>query len=168
MALGCTVSVVQSGSAMTIPVEQVYASATSNTAATLIVSITIPNLQGVTASTPGPYIIDTFKVMLRHQNTHALTNAAFVLNVTFPSLRDRAPWYSAGPSAGSINIISSRLYFGGVGQQIFRALRTEAALTGQFMNQVRARLCIVCVCVCVCGRRVGTPAAVPKRRRVVG
>jgi hypothetical protein len=49
-------------------VEQVYHSATTNNIATIIVSMSVPNLQGATATPSGPYIIDSFKVALRHQN----------------------------------------------------------------------------------------------------
>jgi len=118
MSLGCTVQVIQSGSAMTIPIEQVYAAAVLNKPTTLVVSMTIPNLQGVTAATPGPYIIDTFKTMLRHQNSHALCNAAFTLTL----------------GAGGV-VSEARIFFGGVSQQLFRATRTEAAIVGNTLNQ---------------------------------
>ena len=69
MGLGVTLTVVQAGTVLTnIPVEQVYHSATANNIATIIVSMSVPNLQGATATPSGPYIIDSFKVALRHQN----------------------------------------------------------------------------------------------------
>ena len=82
MSLGTTLTIIQSGTSMTVPIEQVYAASSKDTPQTIIVNMTVPNLVGTTATpTPGPYVIDSFKVMLRHQNSHALTNAGAVLNV---------------------------------------------------------------------------------------
>lgn len=53
MALGATLTIVQAGATMTVPIEQVYAAATVNKPTTIIVNMTIPNLQGATAKTPG-------------------------------------------------------------------------------------------------------------------
>jgi xanthine dehydrogenase iron-sulfur cluster and FAD-binding subunit A len=89
-----------------------------NVPTTIVVSVTIPNIQGVTASPAGSYIIDSYKVMLRHQNTHALTNAAFTLAV----------------SGGVVS--SARIFMGGVSKQLFRATATEAAMVGQALTQV--------------------------------
>ena len=74
-------------------------------------------VQGITAATPGTYAIDTFKVMLRHQNTHALVNAGFV-------------WGLSGST-----VTSARVVYGAVGKELFRAVRTEAALIGNELNQ---------------------------------
>ena len=119
----------------------------------------------------GPYIIDSFKAMLRHQNSHALVNAAFTLTT----------------GSGGV-ITAARIFVGGAAASIFEATRTEAALTGSpltqasltvaqaalqqditnagpntyygttdayrrqlaaaFLYKVRPRVC-VCVCVCV-------------------
>ena len=78
-ALGVTLQVVQAGVWVlnNVPVEQVYAQSQSNLPAALIVSMTVPNLVGATAASPGPNILDSFKVTLRKQNTHALASAAF-------------------------------------------------------------------------------------------
>ena len=123
MALGTTLTVVQSGSTMTMPVEEIYQYSQPNLPVSLIVNMTVPNLVGATASTPGPYIIDSFKVMLRHQNTHALVNAAFV-------------W---GVSAGTVT--SARIFDGAVGKELFRAVQTEAALVGNPINQATHDAC---------------------------
>jgi hypothetical protein len=52
-ALGTTLTIVQAGATLSVPVEQVYAQSQTNVPTTLIVSMTIPNLQGTTAATPG-------------------------------------------------------------------------------------------------------------------
>jgi CO/xanthine dehydrogenase FAD-binding subunit len=118
MSLGVQVTIVQAGTSMTVPVEQVYASATLNTASTIIVSMMIPNLQGVTAAKPGPYVIDSFKAMLRHQNSHALVNAGFLLTL--------------GPGN---TVSAARIFYGGVSKQIFRATRTETQIIGNALSQ---------------------------------
>lgn len=117
MALGASLVVVQSGSTLTVPIEQVYASAILNKPSTLIVSMTIPNLAGVTATAPGTWVIDTYKTMLRHQNSHALCNAGFALQV----------------SGGVVS--SCRIFFGGVSSKLFRASQTEVNLTGKPFTQ---------------------------------
>jgi xanthine dehydrogenase iron-sulfur cluster and FAD-binding subunit A len=123
MALGCQLNVIQSGSVMSnVPLEQVYADAQVNSAATIIVSMTIPNLQGVTAvPTAGTFVIDSFKTMLRHQNTHALTNAAFVLQMS-------------GSGVGA-TVASARVFVGGVTKELARCTATETALVGHALNQ---------------------------------
>ena len=69
MGLGVTLNVVQAGTVLTaVPVEQVYRLSTANTITTIIVSMNVPNLQGATAAPAGSYIMDSFKVALRHQN----------------------------------------------------------------------------------------------------
>ena len=116
--LGCQLSIIQSGTLMTgVPIEQVYKYSQSNVPTTVIVNMTIPNLVGVTASPAGSYVIDSFKVALRHQNSHAYCNAAFVLGVTI--------------SGSTVNVTSARMSFGGVGAAVFRATNTEAMITGQ-------------------------------------
>lgn len=134
MSLGVTLTVVQSGTTTTMTVEQVYANAQSNVPSTLIVSMTIPNLVGITAKTPGPYAIDSFKVTLRKQNTHALCSAGFVLNFASSSV-------GRGVRGPTPTVSSARMFFGAVGKEIFRATQTEAAITGQPMNQATLNAC---------------------------
>ncbi len=77
----------------------------------------------------GPYVIDSYKVTIRHQNTHALCSAAFALQL--------------GPAPGSL-VTSARMFFGAVANGIFRATQTEAALIGKPLTQVRSwRLVLV-------------------------
>jgi xanthine dehydrogenase iron-sulfur cluster and FAD-binding subunit A len=71
--------------------------------------------------TPGTFVIDSFKTMLRHQNTHALTNAAFVLQLS-----------GAGTSG---TVTSARVFVGGVTAQLSRCNATETALVGRSLNQ---------------------------------
>ena len=83
--------------------------------------MTIPKLVGVTASTPGPNVLDTYKVMLRHQNSHALVNAGFALTLS-----------STDPASATVT--GARIFYGGVGAKLFRASSTEKAMTGVPLN----------------------------------
>ena len=63
MTLGVTVSIIHNGERRTVTVEEVYHTARANVPSIVIVSMTVPNLRGLTASPVlGPYAIDTFKV----------------------------------------------------------------------------------------------------------
>ncbi len=74
----------------------------------------------------GTYIIDSFKASQRHQNTHALCNAAFALQMS---------------TGGAVS--SARVFFGGVCSRLFRASQTETALVGQQLTQVRPLLFLI-------------------------
>jgi hypothetical protein len=83
----------------------------------------VPKFTGLTAPSPGPYAIDSFKVGLRHQNTHALTNACFLLGVD-----------ASGTTSPTVT--SARMFFGAVGLEIFRYA------LGHWVPSVRASLCV--------------------------
>ncbi len=73
----------------------------------------------VFVGTPPLRLLPPLQVMLRHQNAHALVNAAFV-------------WQLSGTA-----VVSARAFFGAVGRELFRAVGVETALTGNLLNQVR-------------------------------
>ena len=149
MSLGVTLKVIQAGTMQNaVTVEQIYAQAQSNVPSTIIVSMTIPNLTGITAASPGPNIIDSFKVTLRKQNTHALCSAGFVLTLGTPS---GAP--TTDLTAPSTVVTAARMFFGAVGKELFRASKTEAAITGQPLNQATLNACMTALTqdIATCG-----------------
>ncbi len=134
MGLGCTASIIQSGKLLSgLPVEQVFLHSQSNTASTILVNMTIPALTGVTASPAGSYVIDSFKVALRKQNSHAYVNAAFVLGVTV--------------AGAAVTVSSARVVYGGVGQQLFHATNVERTLMGLTLGQSALNACLTALTV---------------------
>lgn len=114
-----------------VPILDVLTMCAKDQVTVLLLSVFIPAASGPPsaadwATAPAAGLtwsaIDSFKVMQRHQNSHAIVNAGFNLAVTQSSA-------SAVPEVSAAIAV-----FGGVGKKLFRATQMEAALTGQALN----------------------------------
>jgi xanthine dehydrogenase/oxidase len=122
--LGATVDVIREGETLNgVPLPVLYDMAAANDASIILTTLHVPALWGKSSTDKAWDAVDTFKVALRHENSHAIVNASFHLALQTPSA-------GAAPVCTDASIV-----YGGVGKELFVAKNLQTALSGSTLNQ---------------------------------